>query len=183
MLNSELESAKSFLNAETDPSRRADLLNSIAWKLAIYGVVSDGIAESAAREALKLLDESVPRGSARDRSYAGSQDTLAYIILQRRDPDKQQASLQEAIDLLAQAERLDAGDILFRYAVALHWTNKETDARRKLEDALREKQYEPTHELYLLNRYFTGEFKNEVMNLMRMPRSSPPPGNCPAVRH
>jgi hypothetical protein len=175
----ELGSIDSMLQQETDLYTKAQLLNSKAWKLAIYGVVSDGTAEKTARDASNLLEDQ--KGSVRDKLYAGSQDTLAYILLQEQDPEKQKKSLQEAVDLLGRAEGLGVGELYFRYAVALHAANRQAEAKEKLENAVREKQYEPSHELYLLYRYFTGEFKNEVMNLTRTPRWLPP-DECPAVK-
>jgi Pentapeptide repeats (9 copies) len=169
-----------ILKGETNPYRKADLLNQKAWMLAIYGVVSDGAAEAAVREALQLLEDP-ERKSSRSRTYAWSQDTLAYILLQEKDTAKQQASLQEALGLLAQAETIGAGEVYFRYAVALHRAHKESDATERLENAIREKEYDPSHELYLLNEYFTGPFKNEVMNLTRSPLWAPPKG-CPEIK-
>jgi uncharacterized protein YjbI with pentapeptide repeats len=164
-----------------DPQPRAAALNEKAWALAILGVVSDEVAEGAAKEALGLLDELKQEGQvAEDRAQTG--DTMAYILLQKseKDPATQQQNMQKAVDLLATAAKLDYGEVLFRYAIALNALDR--DWTGALESALIRKQYEPTHELYLLNKYFTGNFRQRVIDLtgrVTVAREASEKSNCP----
>jgi uncharacterized protein YjbI with pentapeptide repeats len=164
-----------------DPQPRASALNEKAWTLATLGIVSDQVAEGAAKDALALLDELKQEGQvAEDRAQTG--DTMAYILLQKPEKDTatQQQNLQKAVGLLETAAKSDYGEVLFRYAIALNAVNG--DWANALEGALIRKQYEPTHELYLLNKYFTGNFKQRVVDLtgrVTVPRLPSEKSNCP----
>ena len=75
-------------------------------------------------------------------------------------------------------ERLDSdgplsrGDLLFKYAVALRALAQEKAGDEKqrldqkaegyLEKSLKNRNYVPSHELYLLRRYITDEFKAQL---------------------
>jgi len=156
---------------------RAAALNMKAWTLATYGVVSDGIAESAARDALKLIGSSKQTNAK--IMEANYQDTLAYILMQgpESDSEKQTKTLEEAVSLLVTPAKLLGEDALFRYAVALHASKKDADAEGNLRKALLDEQYDPSHELYLLNRYITagnGNFKRALEDMTgRGTRMSP----------
>src|SRR5207302_8615062 len=95
-------------------------------------------------------------------------DTMAYILLQERDP-------AEAVRLLEQpgiVETKSDGDLIFRYAFALHALalkekgdekeRLEQMARAYLEKSLKNRNYVPSHELYLLRGYIADEFKAQL---------------------
>jgi hypothetical protein len=168
------------IEQEKEPRARAIALNEKAWTLAILGLVSDGIAEREIREALRLIESLKQEdGSPDDLSNFG--DTLAYILLQKseEDPKRRAKNLDDAVARLAVAAKSEDGEVLFRYAVALHATNKETEARANLEKSLIEQQYDPSHELYLLGSYLTGDFKKRVADATgRTPRGLLP-SRCP----
>jgi hypothetical protein len=168
------------IEQEKEPRARAIALNEKAWTLAILGLVSDGIAEREIREALRLIESLKQEdGSPDDLSNFG--DTLAYILLQKseEDPKQRAKNLDDAVARLAVAAKSEDGEVLFRYAVALHATNKETEARANLEKSLIEQQYDPSHELYLLGSYLTGDFKKRVADATgRTPRGLLP-SRCP----
>ena len=95
-------------------------------------------------------------------------DTKAYILLQEGEP-------AEAVKLLEQPGIIGTnsdGDLIFRYAFALHALalEKEGDEKERLEQkaqaylekSLRNRNYVPSHELYLLRRYITDEFKAKL---------------------
>lgn len=160
----DLETFERRIEQDKDPRSRAVALNEKAWTLSILGIVSDGVAEKAARDALGVLDEMNEKERSEDDRQRFD-DTLAYVLLQRanEDPAKRTARLEEAAGLLAVAIKSGDGEVMFRYAVALYalrrdWTNE-------LENALVVQQYDPTHELLLLKDDITGEFKQRVMDI------------------
>jgi hypothetical protein len=155
-----------------DVFARAMALNKKAWTLAIYGVVADGAAESAVREAVQLVGQSEYR---HDREIAASfNDTLAYILMQEPDPKKQESSLTEALRLFTDsAESLSKGQ-LFRYAIALHASNQHQNVDAILQKALIKQQHEPSHEFYLLKRYFVDELKARYAKITGRGPSGPP---------
>jgi hypothetical protein len=179
----ELARANNRIEQEKDTYARATALNEKAWMLAIYGVV-DGDAESTARQALQLIKELEERktesqqknnerqGDNKSPEYntekSGFGDTLAYILMQKpeNDPANPTKNKDEALALLAYAASARGqGEVLFRYAVALHASNRDAEARENLRRAVLDQQYDPSHELYLLNRYFSGDFRQWVMEM------------------
>src|ERR1700730_8195316 len=64
LANAELKIAQA-----RDREAHAAALNAKAWTLAIYGVISDGIAEMAARQAMKIVAESKQDNPAAEASY------------------------------------------------------------------------------------------------------------------
>ncbi len=183
--NRELDGAKSQEEQTRAINGLAQSKNEHAWMLAIYGMVSDGEAELNVREALKLIRRLQQQGKNDDinkgyrRSEANFEDTLAYILMQDEGSPNREAKLTEAVELLKDAIAVrPEGELLFRYAVALNAVGEKPT--KFLEDALREEQYEPSHELYLLSAYITGHFKNEIMNLTGRPQQ-PRPASCAPV--
>jgi len=174
----EIDLAEGRLKQASDPMSRALALNAKAWQLAIYGVVADGQAEAAIREALKIFPEEARNGGRDFRPQM--EDTLGYILLQKQgnEPAAKMKNIEEARDLLLSAARLELGDVLFRYAVALHASGR-IWWRDTLRNALIEKQYDPSHELYLLQDYFTEEdIKTGIKDMTR--RGSRRYPQCPA---
>ncbi|MET4212035.1 pentapeptide repeat-containing protein [Bradyrhizobium sp. LA2.1] len=157
---------KMGLGEEDKSERLAYLNNERAWILATYGLIGDGEAEAAATAAMDHY------ARAKDEPYlkrrgAGTADTLAYILMQKpaKDDAEEKSNFTRAVALLkSAAETLDESEVIFRYAVALHVLGQDEEAMVQLQKALPEKEYQPTHELLLLNKHFTGAFKKEVMN-------------------
>ncbi|MET4723871.1 tetratricopeptide (TPR) repeat protein [Bradyrhizobium japonicum] len=157
---------KMGLDEEDKLERLASLNNRRAWTLATYGLIGDGEAEAAATAAMDYY------ARARDEPFlkirgASTADTLAYILMQKpaKDDAEEKSNFTRALALLkSAAETLDDAEVIFRYAVALHVLGQDEEAIAQLQKALPEKEYEPTHELLLLNKHFTGTFKKEVVN-------------------
>jgi hypothetical protein len=175
--------AQARADAEKDPFARADALNVLGWTLAIFGVVSDGNAEAAARDALTSLDlwkksEVQPDENRYLRHLAEFRDTLAYILMQDTNPEKHDKNLEEAVKILTDSAKLLREGDLFRYAVVLHAANRDVEARKVLEDALLQQQYSPSHELYLLGPYITGELKKWIMDMTGRPPNRLLPTRC-----
>ena len=69
------------------------------------------------------------------------------------------------------------GDLLFRYAFALHALalEKEGDEKERLEQkaqafldqSLEKRNYVPSHELHLLRRYITDEFRTKLADSLK----------------
>ncbi|WFU70505.1 pentapeptide repeat-containing protein [Bradyrhizobium sp. CB2312] len=172
--NDDISLRKKELKNATAPEDRVRALNKVAWTYATYGADLKVAKEEYAQ---KALDE-VKRIKGKTEAWladsrANFTDTIAYIWLQEGNP-------KEAVRLLEQPGIVDANsdsDLLFRYAFALHALalEKEGDekerlerkAQANLEKSLRDLHYVPSHELYLLRRYITGEFKAQLANLSK----------------
>lgn len=144
--------------------------NEIAWTLALEGFVGGGQAQASVQQAIGLLDQlKLQPGDELTQLRAGFEDTLGYILLQQgeleTDAEKKRDFVERAIGLLAHASEASdetETEVLFRYAVALNAAGR-PEATAKLEKALQ--AYEPSHELYLLNSFITGNFKQRIVAL------------------
>jgi uncharacterized protein YjbI with pentapeptide repeats len=160
------------LRQASGQTARAVALNEKAWLLATYGVISDGQAEQAVREAVGII------GTGPLKEMV--EDTLAYILLQKGqdDPALRARSVKEAFDLLqSAAKNFEDGEVIFRYAVALHASGA-GGWREILRIALIEHQYDPSHELYLLKDHLNAEFHAAIAEMTRrgirqVPRQCP----------
>ena len=146
-------------------------LNEVAWTYAIYGAdlkIAKEYAQKALEElrAIKTIKGKSENWIAKTRM--NFTDTMAYILLQEGDP-------AEAVKLLEQpgiVETNSDGDLIFRYAFALHALalEKQGDEKERLErksqayleKSLRNRNYVPSHELHLLRRYITDDFKTKL---------------------
>jgi tetratricopeptide (TPR) repeat protein len=169
----------------TVPLDQALLLNQKAWTLVVEGAVADGEARKAIEQALTLVDKAGGSGPPPNvvRMYkAEFQDTLAYVLLQesetQADPAKKQ-TIDRAVAHLSDASQVsNEAEVWFRYAVALHAAGQTAEASTELDKALQ--TYEPSHELYLLRAYITGDFKQRIirltgrLNQRRLPTRCPP---------
>jgi uncharacterized protein YjbI with pentapeptide repeats len=128
---------------------RAVALDGKAWTLAIHGISLDE-AEKAARTALEVIRnvENIPIADKR-RKVSYIRDTLAYILMQERQPE-------EARDLKKGDENVQDPGGMFRYALALHMIGDEDQAAEILNRSMGIRGYLPSHELFLLNEYFSG---------------------------
>jgi hypothetical protein len=174
--------------AKDESRERAIALNMKAWTLAIYGVVADGIAEKSVVEAIALLpgvdkvEKTVPlpgSGSTDVSTYFN--DTLAYILLQKpaEDATQKRKNLERAEALWADSIKDAEGDVQFRYAIALHALGRDNEANRYLDKAVIDEFYEPSHELYLLKDYITGDFRQRILKLTGRGGKRQPPSRCP----
>ena len=163
---------KIFENTAASPENRVLQLNELAWTYAIYGA-DLGIAKEYAQKALN--EAKTIKGSSetwKATTNANLTDTMAYILLQEGQP-------AEAVKLLEQpgiVETNSQGELVFRYAVALHALalEKKDDEKQPLEQkaqaylekSLRNRNYVPSHELFLLRRYITDEFKDKLVAIL-----------------
>jgi hypothetical protein len=165
IFNKDVDSRKKNVVSAGGPENRVRALNEVAWTYAIYGADLK-VAEEIAQSALDELE--TIKGASKEwlaDSRANFTDTKAYILLQEGQPEK--------------AERLESdgthsrGDLLFKYAIALHalaTLEKRDDEKLRLdqkagaylEKSLKNRNYVPSHELYLLRRYITDEFKEQL---------------------
>ena len=183
----EMDRIKVKLDQTKDPLERAIYLNEKAWTLAIYGEVADDVAENAASEALAIID-TLKSEIIRDLIKSSTEDTLAYILMQKRpaDPAATKDNFSKAASLLEKSMVFSSGEKRFRYAVALHVLGSEPEAKAQLVMAIPASQYQPSHELYLLYPYITDAdgFKNEIMNMTgRTGRSLPTRSKCRELRN
>jgi uncharacterized protein YjbI with pentapeptide repeats len=131
--------------------QKATAINDMAWELAILGTDLPA-AEGFARQALDILPPSDEFGDVRYNFG----DTLGYILLQEGKPF-------EAADVLAKNPN---GDGMFKFAVALNALGRTEDSDRYLTLAIEEKHFMPSHEMYLLRRYITGKFREQLQKLI-----------------
>ena len=73
-------------------------------------------------------------------------------------------------------------EAIFRYALAQFAVGQRDEAIRNLKQALDDLKYVPSHEMYLLRRYITGEFLTNLETLVskNLPISAPPAVTCTA---
>jgi uncharacterized protein YjbI with pentapeptide repeats len=181
----EVASGRKKIENTVAPEDRVLVLNDLAWTYATYGAdlniakeyVQKALNENQTRQ--KALNENKKIKENKEKSEtwiadnnANFADTMAYILLQEGQP-------AEAVKLLEQPGIVDAnsdGDLMFRYAVALHALAQEQQgddkesleqkAQAYLEKSLRNRNYVPSHELYLLRRYITDKFKDKLATIL-----------------
>jgi hypothetical protein len=170
VFNEDVASRRKKVVEATIPEDRVQALNELAWTYAIYGVN----LEKAKEHAQMALDE---MGAIKGKSETwiatnrtNFADTMAYIWLQEGHP-------AQAVELLGPGiETSPEGDSMFRYAVALHALaqGKEQEERERLErkaqaylaSSLENRNYLPSHELYLLRHHITGKFKEKLAAIL-----------------
>jgi uncharacterized protein YjbI with pentapeptide repeats len=176
IFDEDILSRKKEVDNAASPEDRVRALNELAWTYAIYGAdlkIAKGYAQSALQEfgAIKTIKGKSETWIA--KTHANYTDTMAYILLQEDQP-------AEAIKLYEQPGIIgpnSQGDLIFKYAVALHAAALEKNGNEKerldqeaqayLEQSLRNRNYLPSHELYLLRRYIKDEFKAKVAANLR----------------
>ncbi|WP_342732715.1 pentapeptide repeat-containing protein [Bradyrhizobium sp. B117] len=169
IFNKDIDARKKNLAGAGGPENHARALNEVAWTYAIYGAD----LPSALKSVNDALDELKKiKGASKEwlaDSRANFTDTKAYILLQLDKP-------KDAVDLFGGLERdeaLSRGDLLFKYAIALHalaTLEKSDDERRRLdqkaetylEKSLKGRNYVPSHELYLLRDYIKDAFRAQL---------------------
>ncbi|OCK59155.1 pentapeptide repeat-containing protein [Bradyrhizobium sp. LMTR 3] len=169
----DIKSRMAEVDKASVPVWRVQALNDVAWTYTIYGADREMAREYAqkALDELKTIPEN--RKAWIDDNRANFTDTIAYTFLQERQPAR-------AVKLLEQPGILETlrGDLIFRYAVALHALALEKNGDEKkeldqkalthLEFSLRDRNYVPSHELYLLRHYIMDkdEFKAKLATLL-----------------
>jgi tetratricopeptide (TPR) repeat protein len=148
---------------------RAEALNDFSWMLATRGArLKDALGY--AREALAIMDnlESNRDRSADQRISANYKDTLGYILLQLNAEQRAPEAIQEAAKVLQQSANGNQGaDVNFKLAVALFALGNEDESLKKLNLAMEDVQYRPSHELCLLNGYIERRFLERLRQLLK----------------
>jgi hypothetical protein len=142
--------------------QQALALNEAAWWFAIMGT-DLVVAKDLAMQALDILGASADgsgflgRLIIRDTPHTFAiKNTLGYILLQQNNALK-------AVDVLAENPN---GDGMFKRAVALYASGRTAESIDYLKRAIGEEKFMPSHELYLLRQYITGEFREQLQRLI-----------------
>jgi Pentapeptide repeats (9 copies) len=172
MFNNDVIRARREVDNATSAEDRVRALNALAWNYAIYGAdlkIAEGYSQNALEEFAKIKTIKGKSDTWIVNNDANFTDTKAYILLQEdRRPEAVESYEQPGI-----IEPSSQGDYIFKYAVALHALamTKEGDEKKRLdqkaqlhlERSLKNRNYIPSHELYLLRRYITDEFRAKLI--------------------
>ena len=130
----------------------AHALNELAWFLATNGI-DLATAKAKVEEALNAELDPI--------TAALYNDTRAYILTQ-------QGEVRQAVGIFDDALKQiidQRGEVLFRYAVALHASGRTDEGIVKLNESMVDNKYWPRHELYQLRQFFTGAFRQRLAEL------------------
>jgi tetratricopeptide (TPR) repeat protein len=154
------------------PVKRAQVLNEKAWTLATFGVDLND-AEDLVREALKIYGDN-GNSVINEREVANTQDTLAYILMQK-------GKWAEAESLLSGALRATQEDesVLFRYAVTLWMQGNEQQALIQLTKSIA-RNYSPSHELFVLRNRIPASLESAIEAASSRARGAGAKPPCPA---
>ncbi|MFZ2140149.1 MAG: pentapeptide repeat-containing protein [Xanthobacteraceae bacterium] len=154
------------------PVKRARVLNEKAWTLATFGVDLND-AEDLVREALKIYGDN-GNSVINEREVANTQDTLAYILMQK-------GKWAEAESLLSGALRATQEDesVLFRYAVTLWMQGNEQQALIQLTKSIA-RNYSPSHELFVLRNRIPASLESAIEAASSRARGAGAKPPCPA---
>src|SRR5262249_23142741 len=169
LFKNEMQYYDNLLSAAPEPTlARAMALNGKAWALATYGIdLAD--AEKLSQEAVTIvrrLAEMPDASGSVVREEANSLDTLAYIQMQRGKMSEALENLKAALQKVQGHEATFRNAIIFRYAVAQFAEGQTDEAIRNLRLAVDNEKYVPSHEMYLLKQYMTGEFLTVLETLL-----------------
>jgi tetratricopeptide (TPR) repeat protein len=154
------------------PVQRAQMLNEKAWTLATFGVDLND-AEDLVREALKI---SGGNGNSviNEREVANTQDTLAYILMQK-------GKWAEAESLLSGPLRANQDEaVLFRYAVTLWMQGNEQQALIHLAKSIA-RNYSPSHELFVLRNRIPASLESAIEAANSRPQGAAAKPPCPPL--
>jgi tetratricopeptide (TPR) repeat protein len=148
------------------------VLNEKAWTLATFGVDLND-AEDLVREALKIYGDN-GNSVINEREVASTQDTLAYILMQK-------GKWAEAESLLSGALRATQEDesVLFRYAVTLWMQGNEQQALIQLTKSIA-RNYSPSHELFVLRNRIPASLESAIEAASSRARGAGAKPPCPA---
>jgi tetratricopeptide (TPR) repeat protein len=153
-----------------DPAPRAQMLNEKAWTLATFGVDLND-AEDSVREALKIYGGN-GNSVINEREVANTQDTLAYILMQK-------GKWAEAERLLSDALRANQDEgVLFRYAVILWMQGNEQQALIHLTKSI-VRNYSPSHELYVLRNLIPASLESAIETASNRSQGAAAKQPCP----
>jgi tetratricopeptide (TPR) repeat protein len=154
-----------------NPRQRAQMLNERAWTLATFGVDLND-AEGVVREALKIYSAN-GNSVINERAVANTEDTLAYILMQK-------GQWADAERLLSDALRVNDQDeaILFRYALILWMQGNEQQALIDLTKSIA-RNYSPSHELYVLRDRIPAGLEAAIETARSRPKGSAAKPPCP----
>jgi Pentapeptide repeats (8 copies) len=161
-----------FQRSSAGTLERALALNELAWTDAVWGIditgpkkqssadpcAADSIptsAHDAAEQAVcivgKLNSEGDKKGSQTEL-LSSLRDTWAYVQMQSNEMPAAVKTFEEiARD---DPNSLDAGETLFRYAIAQYAVGQDKPAAiQRFKTAIEDKRYQPTHELQTLRDY------------------------------
>ncbi len=154
------------------PIDRAAALNDLAWTYAIYGI-DLAAAREAADKAQAIFEQLRNDPAWAQDTYENLQDTLAYILLQQKDFEGAKLTLERVPKKLERE-----GETMFKYAIALQALaaplpepEKSVTSGRAityLEVSLGERNYVPSHELYLLKKLLVGEFEKRLKTMLQL---------------
>ena len=152
---------------------RVNAWNNLAWTSAIYGVDLES-AKGYADKAVAGIDEIKGTTEWNSLARANLIDTQAYILLQQHNPSKAVDLLQGVEENLKTQNLELSSELAFRYAIALHafameksgveGNNLEQRALTYLSTSVQ--TYAPSHELYLLRSYITGDFEKQLKAML-----------------
>jgi tetratricopeptide (TPR) repeat protein len=153
-----------------DPVPRAQMLNEKAWTLATFGVDLND-AEDSVREALKIYGGN-GNSVINEREVANTQDTLAYILMQK-------GKWAEAERLLSDALRANQDEgVLFRYAVILWMQGNEQQALIHLTKSI-VRNYSPSHEFYVLRNLIPASLESAIETASNRSQGAAAKQPCP----
>jgi hypothetical protein len=171
VFNNDVALRQKKVKEATVPEDRMQALNELAWTYAIYGTdleIAKGHSEEALNEIKAIKGKSETWIANSSANFA---DTLAYIMLQQGRPEEAEKLLKPGIEISQD------GESMFRYAVALHALASEKEGQDKeqleqkaqayLVNSLKDRNYVPSHELYLLRRYITDRFRDKMAALLK----------------
>jgi uncharacterized protein YjbI with pentapeptide repeats len=172
IFNDEIIRGTREIDKATSREDHVRALNAMAWTYAIYGAdleLAEEYAQKTSEEFARIKTMKGKSDTWIAKNDANFTDTKAYILLQEDKPAK-------AVELYEQpgiVEPNSQGDLIFRYAVALHalamtktgdeMERLDQEAQLRLKQSLKNRNYIPSHELYLLGRYITDEFKAKLV--------------------
>jgi hypothetical protein len=161
---------ETLLRSSAGTRERALALGDLAWTDAVWGIdigapkenspsnpcAAEGIpnsAQDAAEQAIcivkKLLNSEGEKKRVNAELLSTLRDTLAYTLMQSKQ-------MPEALKTFEEMAReypnsLEAGDTLFRYAIAQQAVSQDKAAALQMfKTAVEDKRYAPTHELHTL---------------------------------
>ena len=102
---------------------------------------------------------------------------MKYIFMQK---GRTREALQILKTVVEKAEdRQESSEWTFRLAIAQFAEGEKDDSLKNLKLAIEEKKYKPSHELYLVNQYIQGDFRDSLEALLSTKDPSPPRTGCP----
>jgi tetratricopeptide (TPR) repeat protein len=154
------------------PVQRAQVLNEKAWTLATFGVDLND-AEDLVREALKIYGDN-GNSVINERAVANTQDTLAYILMQKGKWAEAESLLSGALPATQEDE-----SVFFRYAVTLWMQGNQQQALIQLTKSIA-LNYSPSHELFVLRNRIPASLESAIEAASSRAQGAGAKPPCPA---